>query len=463
VSIEIENLYKEYQKKREAVIALDNISLNVREGEFIGLLGPKDSGKTTLLKILATLLTPSSGEAYLNDISIKDKKQIRKIVGFVFTDTYERRIFDRLSIFQYLILHAIRSGLQKTTAKHRIHELLNFFNLYEKRNTQVKKLPTGLKSVILIMRSLIPFPQILLLDEPMLGLESESSEEEKNLLKDGLLQSVATQELTTVLNSFEFSEKKGGLLWKFSIVMKTIALLIRSLVPFPKVLLPDETPLRFFSATNERIKDLLLEFNREFGTTILLTSQNYQDLDEFTSRLILIDQGEVIQDCKPQLFKKTAAKECVNLIFSLPPSPSSVFGMSGLPPDVFKQIVRDSAGAEIVSLTEKDSANFIYEATIRPKQFSLNDTISRLTVLILRASGEIFKIVPYMPSLKESFLAFLEYNRQKTEGLSERDFFGDDEGGEPGAPLPKISGDPPDSPATLNRKLKKSSNKDDGL
>jgi len=454
VSIEIENIYKEYQKKGETVIALDNVSLHIKEGGFIGLLGPKDAGKTTLLKILATLLTPSSGEAYLNDLSLKDKKQIKKIVGSVFTETSKGRIFERLSVFHYLMLYARRSGLQKIIAKQRIHELLNFFNLTERRQVQVKNLPIGLKSIILLIRALVPFPQILLLDEPMLGLEVESSEEEKNLLEDGLPLTVATQELTTVLNSFSFSEKRGGLLRKLPIGMKAIVLLIRSLIPFPKILLPDESTAGFYNESSEKIKTLLNEFNREFGTTILITSQNYAEIDELTSRLILIDNGKIVQDCEPQLFKKTAVQEYILFIFSLPPLPSNGFGMSKLPDKIFKKLVKDSAGADILSLREKDSVNFVYEAIVQPKQFSLSETISRITVLILRASGEIFKIAPYTPSLKESFLAFLE-NRKNEDRR-------DDEG-EAATPISKISGDPPDSPATLNRKLKKSSNKDDGL
>ncbi len=340
MSIEIENLYKEYQKKGDRVVALDNVSLNIKEGDFIGLLGPNGAGKTTLTKILTTLLLPTSGDAYINDVSIKDDKHIRKMVGAVFGESGGRSLYYRLSIEDNLLFYSTLSGLNKNVAKKRISSLLNYFDLEEKRKTLVMKLSTGMKAKVLLIRALIPFPQVLLLDEPTLGFDAESS---------------------------------------------------------------------------EKAKDLLNEFNREFGTTILLTSHNFPEVDELTSRLILIDGGKVIQDCQPTLFKKTAVQEYVHLIFSLPPLPTSGFGMSKLPTEVFKKLVSDSAGADILSLKEKDSFNFVYEATVQPKQFSLNETISRITVLILRASGEIFKIAPYMPSLKESFLAFLALNKQEAQ------------------------------------------------
>jgi len=345
VSIEIENLYKEYQKKSRKVVALDNISLNIKEGEFIGILGPNGAGKTTLTKILTTLILPTSGEAYINDIPIRDDKKIRNMVGSVFGETGGRSLYYRLSVEDNLLFYSSLSGLNKTTAKKRISSLLSYFDLEDKRKTLVMKLSTGMKAKILLIRALVPFPQVLLLDEPTLGFDAESS---------------------------------------------------------------------------EKAKDLLNEFNREFGTTILLTSHNFPEIDELTSRLILIDKGKIVQDCEPSMFKQTAVQECVHLIFSLPPLPQDGFGMSKLPTEIFKQLVRDSAGADILSLKEKDSFNFVYEATIQPKEFSLNDTISRLTILILRASGEIFKIAPYMPSLKESFLAFLALNKKEKNTYTEK-------------------------------------------
>ena len=338
MSIEIESISKHFTKKGKKINALNNVSLKIKEGSVVGLLGPNGAGKTTLTKILTTLLLPSSGEAYIDGISIKEDKKIRQIIGAVFGETGGRSLYYRLSVLDNLMFYGTLSGLSKTVAKKRIQSLLNYFDLEEKKNTLVMKLSTGMKAKVLLIRSLVPFPKVLLLDEPTLGFDAESS---------------------------------------------------------------------------EKAKDLLNEFNREFGTTILLTSHNFPEIDELTSRLILIDSGKIIQDCPPKIFKQKAIQEYVHLIFSLPPLPTDGLRMSQLPTEIFKKLVRDSAGAEITLLKEKDGLNFVYEATVRPIDYSLNDTISRMTVLILRASGEIYKIAPYMPSLKESFLAFLALNKSE--------------------------------------------------
>ncbi len=339
MSIEIDEICKRFTKKGKEIDALNDISVKIKEGSFVGLLGPNGAGKTTLTKILTTLLIPTSGEAYIDGISINEDKKIRQIVGAVFGESGGRSLYYRLSIYDNLMFYGTLSGLSKNVAKKRIQSLLNYFDLEDKRDTLVMKLSTGMKAKVLLIRSLVPFPKVLLLDEPTLGFDAESS---------------------------------------------------------------------------EKAKDLLNEFNREFGTTILLTSHNFPEVDELTSRLILIDSGKIVQDCAPTVFKKKAVQEYVHLIFSLPPLPTDGFRMSQLPTDIFRKLVRDSAGAEITSLKENDGLNFVYEATIKPIEYSLNETISRITVLILRASGEIYKIAPYMPSLKESFLAFLALNKKET-------------------------------------------------
>ncbi|MCG3224406.1 MAG: ATP-binding cassette domain-containing protein, partial [Candidatus Heimdallarchaeota archaeon] len=96
MSIEISSLCKSYTRKGKEIKALDNISLNIKEGEFVGLLGPNGAGKTTLSKILSTLLLPTSGEAYINGISIFEDKKIRNIVGSVFGETGGRSLYYRL-------------------------------------------------------------------------------------------------------------------------------------------------------------------------------------------------------------------------------------------------------------------------------------------------------------------------------------------------------------------------------
>lgn len=343
MSIEISNLCKSYSRKGKEVRALDNISLKINEGDFVGLLGPNGAGKTTLAKILSTLLLPTSGEAYIDGISIEEDKKIRNLIGSVFGETGGRSLYYRLSVEDNLMFYGTLYGIRRNEIKKRVNSLLKYFDLVDKRNTLVMKLSTGMKAKVLLIRALITFPRILLLDEPTLGFDAESS---------------------------------------------------------------------------EKAKDLLMEFNREFGTTVLLTSHNFAEVDELTSRLLLIDDGRLIQDCSPDLFKKSAGHQYVHIIFSLPPLPTDGLRVSKLPIEIFTNMINKSAGAEIISINPQDNHNFIYEAKIKPIEFSLNETISRITVLILRAQGEIFQIVPHIPSLKESFLAFLEINKQSEQSQS---------------------------------------------
>ena len=207
MSIEIRNLSKTFNRKGKEIRALDDISLDIREGEFIGLLGPNGAGKTTLTKILTTLLLPTSGDAYIDGVSIYDDKKIRNMVGSVFGETGGRSLYYRLSIYDNLLFYSTLSGIKKIEAKKRINSLLNFFDLESKKNTLVMKLSTGMKAKVLLIRALIPFPKVLLLDEPTLGFDAESS---------------------------------------------------------------------------EMARDLLIEFNRECGTTILLTSHNFPEILYFS-------------------------------------------------------------------------------------------------------------------------------------------------------------------------------------
>ncbi|MHA1667048.1 MAG: ABC transporter ATP-binding protein [Candidatus Heimdallarchaeaceae archaeon] len=329
VSIEISNLTKTFNKGEKEVKALDNISLQIKEGEFVGLLGPNGAGKTTLTKILTTLLLPTSGEVFIDGVSIYDDKKLRSIIGTVFGETGGRSLYYRLSLIDNLFFYSTLSGLKKIEAKKRISSLLRYFDLEEKKNTLVMKLSTGMKAKALLIRALVPFPKVLLLDEPTLGFDAESS---------------------------------------------------------------------------EKAKDLLLEFNKNFGTTILLTSHNFTEIEELTSRLILIDKGQIIQDCAPQQFKKAAAQQYIHLVFSIPD-----FHYRS-----FENLIQFSAGGRILFFnTTEPKSESIFEAKIKPEKFSLNETISRVTVLVLRAGGEIYKIAPHIPSLKESFLAFLAISKQQ--------------------------------------------------
>lgn len=168
MSIQVYSIVKNFKDIR----ALDNITLEIKEGEFFSLLGPNGAGKTTLISILTTLLKPSSGKAYICGIDVEEKPfEIRKKIGIVFQ---EPSLDDLLTAEENLILHGMLYGIKSTELKKRIEEMLVMVDLYERRKDQIRKFSGGMKRRLEIARGILHLPKILFLDEPTLGLDPAS-------------------------------------------------------------------------------------------------------------------------------------------------------------------------------------------------------------------------------------------------------------------------------------------------
>ena len=158
MEIVINNLSKNYGKKS----ALENVSVTIHSGMY-GLLGRNGAGKTSLMRILATLSVPSSGEISMNDIPIKETAKIREIVGYLPQDF---SFYRNMSVYGAMDYLGLLSSIPDKVRKERISALLEQVNLKENMRTKVKALSGGMKRRLGIAQALLHNPQILIVDEP---------------------------------------------------------------------------------------------------------------------------------------------------------------------------------------------------------------------------------------------------------------------------------------------------------
>lgn len=176
MEIVINNLSKSYGKKS----ALENVSVTIHSGMY-GLLGRNGAGKTSLMRILATLSVPSSGEISMNGIPIKETAKIREIVGYLPQDF---SFYRNMSVYGAMDYLGLLSNIPDKVRKERISALLEQVNLKENMRTKVKALSGGMKRRLGIAQALLHNPQILIVDEPTAGLDPEERIRFRNLLSE---------------------------------------------------------------------------------------------------------------------------------------------------------------------------------------------------------------------------------------------------------------------------------------
>jgi ABC-2 type transport system ATP-binding protein len=165
------------------VKALDRVSISIKEGEIFGLLGPNGAGKTTLIKILTTLLLPTSGEAYVGGFNVaKESNKVRRIISLV--SGGETPGYGILSSRENLWFFSQLYGLSSSVANAEIKQLMADLDFEEYANTRMSRLSTGYKQRLNLARGLLNRPKILFLDEPTLGLDVLTSKRLRGYIVD---------------------------------------------------------------------------------------------------------------------------------------------------------------------------------------------------------------------------------------------------------------------------------------
>ena len=234
----------ELTKKFGDLIAVDNVSFSVKEGELFGLLGPNGAGKTTIINMLTTLLVPTSGSALIAGFDIRnDPDNVRSNIGIIFQDP---SLDIGLTGRENLEFHAMMYNIGAEERRKRIAEVLSVVHLENKADTLVEYYSGGMKRRLEIARGLIHYPRVLFLDEPTLGLDAQ---------------------------------------------------------------------------TRRSIWDYIRNLNREYKTTVILTTHYMEEADYLCERIAIIDNGKIIALDTPQRLKDEYKSDSVSLTIEGPSDP----------------------------------------------------------------------------------------------------------------------------------------------
>ncbi|MDA1013679.1 MAG: ABC transporter ATP-binding protein [Planctomycetota bacterium] len=172
---------KQLTKRYGDLIAVNNLDLKLEEGDVFGFIGPNGSGKTTTMRMIATLLNPDYGEAYVCGKSIyTDPQAIRRLIGFM-PDFFG--VYDDMTVLEYLEFFAATYRIDASARRKVAEEKLELVDMSFKRDAMVNQLSRGQTQRIGLARVLLHEPQVLLLDEPASGLDPRARIEIRNLLK----------------------------------------------------------------------------------------------------------------------------------------------------------------------------------------------------------------------------------------------------------------------------------------
>jgi len=206
--IEVTSLTKYYG----SLLAVDSINFEVRSRELFGFLGPNGAGKTTTINMLTGISRPSSGKAIIAGYNvIHDPVRVKELIGVVPDIS---GVYDELNAWDNINFNAKLHGVPKDARETRAKELLEAFDLYDRRNERVSNFSRGMKKRLMIATTLVCEPKIIFLDEPTTGLDVQSSRQIRNLIKE------LNKEGTTFFLTTHYIEEADQLCQRIAIINK---------------------------------------------------------------------------------------------------------------------------------------------------------------------------------------------------------------------------------------------------
>ena len=177
--IEIKNVTKSYVKNKKTI---DNLNLQIKDGEIFGFLGPNGAGKTTTIKMITGILDIDAGNIFIDDISIKDNPiEAKTKFGFV-PDSPD--LFLKLKGIEYLNFLADIYNVSNEDRKNRIEKYSKMFDMYDNLNDRIQSYSHGMRQKIIVIGAMLHNPKNWILDEPMTGLDPKSAHDLKNLMRE---------------------------------------------------------------------------------------------------------------------------------------------------------------------------------------------------------------------------------------------------------------------------------------
>jgi ABC-2 type transport system ATP-binding protein len=177
MDIVVENLTKRYGAQK----AVDNISFKVKTGEILGFLGPNGAGKTTTMKAITTYLYPDQGDVFVGNYSIhKDQEKIKENIGFLPEDN---PLYEDMPVLDYLRFVANLHGIPRKDLDDKIINVVNTCGLEAEKHKKINELSKGYKQRVGLAQALIHSPEVLILDEPTVGLDPNQIKEIRELIK----------------------------------------------------------------------------------------------------------------------------------------------------------------------------------------------------------------------------------------------------------------------------------------